>query len=193
MLSKKVRLKTMKLKLQHAPYVANKVALDLFNSPLLEEKASIERLQRKILDVMQADIQRELALDEKARVLLEQNLEEIEFMRADERQLFWMIKKQIAEEEKFPLNWDDRYSELSFKILKALNNDKLIAYSLSDNVIKNLIFKAIDSYSKIYEDAEGNVLEKLKNYKKKLVVGSDEYELIFNKLYEEELKKKGYL
>lgn len=193
MLTKKNKVKTMKLKLQHAPYVANKVALDLFNSPLLEEKASIERLQRKILDVMQTDIQRELALDEKARVLLEQNLEEIEFMRADERQLFWMIKKQIAEEEKFPLNWDDRYSELSFKILKALNHDKLIAYSLSDNVIKNLIFKAIDSYSKIYEDAEENVLEKLKNYKKKLVAGSDEYELVFNKLYEEELKKKGYL
>lgn len=193
MLPKKVRLKTMKLKLQHAPYVANKVALDLFNSPLLEEKTSVERLQRKIFEVMQADIQRELALDEKARVLLEQNLEEIEFMRADERQLFWMIKKQIAEEEKFPLNWDDRYSELSFKILKALNSEKLITYSLSDNVIKNLIFKAIDSYSKIYEDAEGNVLEKLKNYKKKLIVGSDEYELIFNKLYEEELKKKGYL
>lgn len=193
MLTKKNKVKTMKLKLQHAPYVANKVALDLFNSPLLEEKASIERLQRKILDVMQIDIQRELALDEKARVLLEQNLEEIEFMRADERQLFWMIKKQIAEEEKFPLNWDDRYSELSFKILKALNHDKLIAYSLSDNVIKNLIFKAIDSYSKIYEDAEENVLEKLKNYKKKLVAGSDEYELVFNKLYEEELKKKGYL
>lgn len=193
MLTKKNKVKTMKLKLQHAPYVANKVTLDLFNSPLLEEKASIERLQRKILDVMQTDIQRELALDEKARVLLEQNLEEIEFMRADERQLFWMIKKQIAEEEKFPLNWDDRYSELSFKILKALNHDKLIAYSLSDNVIKNLIFKAIDSYSKIYEDAEENVLEKLKNYKKKLVAGSDEYELVFNKLYEEELKKKGYL
>ncbi|RDU69621.1 DUF507 domain-containing protein [Helicobacter cholecystus] len=183
----------MKLKLQHAPYVANKVALDLFNSPILEEKVSIERLQRKILDVMQTDIQRELMLDEKARILLEQNLDEIEFMRADERQLFWMIKKQIAEEEKFPLNWDDRYSELSFKILKALNAEKLIVYSLSDNVIKNLIFKAIDSYSKIYEDAESIVLEKLKNYKKKLIVGSDEYELVFNKLYEEELKKKGYL
>lgn len=183
----------MKLKKQHAPYVANKVALDLFNSPLLEEKSSIEKLQKAILDVMQLDIQRELALDERARVLLEQNLEEVEFMRADERQLFWMIKKQIAEEENFPLNWDDRYSELSFKILKMLNAQDLIAYSLSDNIIKNIIFKAIDSYSKIYEEAEVQVLDKLKNYKKKLVVGSDEYEIIFNKLYEEELRKKGYL
>lgn len=183
----------MKIKLQHAPYVANKVALDLFNSPLLEEKSSIEQLQKTILEVLEEDIKKEIALDEKARVLLEQNLDEIEFMRADERQLFWMIKKQIANEINFPLNWDDRYSNLSHLILNALEEKNLIVFSLSDNVIKNLIFKAIDSYAKIYEDAEEVVLEKLKNYKKKLIVGSDEYELIFNKLYEEELKKKGYL
>ena len=183
----------MKIKLQHAPYVANKVALDLFNSPLLEEKSSIEQLQKVIFDVLEQDIKKEIALDEKTRVLLEQNLDEIEFMRADERQLFWMIKKQIASETNFPLNWDDRYSNLSHEILKALQDKNLIVFSLSDNVIKNLIFKAIDSYAKIYEDAEEVVLEKLKNYKKKLIVGSDEYELVFSKLYEEELKKKGYL
>lgn len=183
----------MRLKLQHAPYVANKVALDLFNSSMLEEKSSLEQLQKNIFEVMEKDIKKELALDEQARVLLEQNLDEIEFMRADERQLFWMIKKQIADSQNFPLNWDDRYNSLSHEILNHLLQKKLISFSVSENVIKNLIFKAIDSYSKIYEEAEDAVFEKLKNYKRKLVVGSDEYELVFNKLYEEELRKKGYL
>lgn len=183
----------MKIKLQHIPYIANKVALDIFNSSILDEKASPERLQKTILEVLEQDIKKEMALDEKARILLEENLDEIEFMRADERQLFWMIKKQIAQEIGFPINWDDRYSYISHKILQALTEQKLIAYSLSDNAIKNLIFKAIDSYTRIYDEAEESVLEKLKNYKRKLVVGSDEYELIFNKLYEEELKKRGYL
>lgn len=183
----------MKIKLQHAPYVANKIAFDLFNSNFIEEKASIERLQKTIFDTLEVDIKTEIALDEKVRILLEENLEEIEFMRADERQLFWMIKKQVAQDNDFPLNWDDRYSNLAHQILNALTENKLISYSLSDNAIKNLIFKAIDSYVKLYEETEEIVLEKLKNYKRKLVVGSDEYELIFNKLYEEELKKKGYL
>ena len=183
----------MKIKLQHAPYVANKIALDIFNSSIFDEKASVEHLQKSILEILEQDIKKEISLDEKARILLEENLDEIEFMRADERQLFWMIKKQIAQEIGFPLNWDDRYSHLAHQILYTLVDQKLIAYSLSDNAVKNLIFKAIDSYTKIYDEAEEIVIEKLKNYKRKIVVGSDEYELIFNKLYQEELKKKGYL
>lgn len=183
----------MKIKLQHAPYVANKVAIDVFNSSFLDEKSSIEQLQKSILKVLEKDIQIEMGIDEKAKSLLEENLDEIEFMRADERQLFWMIKKQIAQEKDFPLNWDDRYSNLAHQILNELTSKHLIAYSLSDNVIKNLIFKAIDSYARVYDEAEGAVIEKLKNYKRKLVAGSDEYELVFNKLYEEELRKKGYL
>lgn len=183
----------MKIKLQHAPYVANKVALDIFNSTFLDEKSSVERLQKTILEILEKDIQIEMGIDEKAKTLLEENLDEIEFMRADERQLFWMIKKQIAQERNFSLNWDDRYSNLAHQILNELTAKQLIAYSLSDNVIKNLIFRAIDSYTKVYDEAEEAVLEKLKNYKRKLIAGSDEYELVFNKLYEEELRKKGYL
>ncbi|WP_027327346.1 DUF507 family protein [Helicobacter pametensis] len=183
----------MKIKLQQAPYVANKIALDIFNSTFIDEKASIEHLQKTIFAILEEDIKAEIIIDEKVRSLLEENLEEIEFMRADERQLFWMIKKQVAQESGFPLNWDDRYSNLSHQILHALTKGGLISYSLSDNVIKNLIFKAIDSYVKLYEEIEDIVIEKLKNYKRKLVAGSDEYELIFSKLYEEELKKKGYL
>ncbi|ANV98477.1 competence protein [Helicobacter enhydrae] len=183
----------MRIKLQHAPYVANKVALDIFNSQVIEQKSPIEQIQKVVFGVLEKNIKEEMSIDEKARVLLDQNLEEIEFMRADERQLFWLIKKQIAEEANFPINWDDRYSKLSHEILQQLIHQKLITFSLSDNVIKNLIFKAIDSYAKIYEEAENIVFEKLKNYKRKLVAGSDEYELVFNKLYEEELRKKGYL
>lgn len=183
----------MKIRLQHAPYVANKVALDVFNSTFLDEKSPIERLQKIILEILEKDIQIEMGIDEKAKALLEENLDEIEFMRADERQLFWMIKKQIAQERNFSLNWDDRYSNIAHQILNELTGRQLIAYSISDNIIKNLIFKAIDSYAKVYEEAEEAVLEKLKTYKRKLVSGSDEYNLVFNKLYEEELRKKGYL
>ena len=35
------------------------------------------------------------------------------------------------------------------------------------------------------------VLKKLEKYKRKLVYGSEEYEIVFAKLYEEELRKRG--
>ncbi|PAF42832.1 DUF507 family protein [Helicobacter sp. 11S02596-1] len=183
----------MKLKLTHIPHVANKIALDIANSSLLELKTPIENVANLAKTILEEDIKKELEIDEKAKNLLEENLDEIEFMRADERQLFWMIKRQIAEKENFLLSWEDRYNELSHKILDEISLEGFIQFGVSENLIKNLIFKSIDTYSKIYEEIEEEVIEKMKNYKRKLLAGTDEYELVFEKLYEEELRRKGFL
>ncbi|MDO7253349.1 DUF507 family protein [Helicobacter cappadocius] len=183
----------MKLKLTHISHVANKIALDIANSNLLELKAPIENIANTARVILEEDIKKEAEIDEKAKSLLEENLDEIEFMRADERQLFWMIKRQIAEQENFLLSWEDRYSDISHRILDEISLEGFIKFSISENLIKNIIFKSIDSYSKIYEEIEDEVIEKIKHYKRKILVGTDEYELVFEKLYEEELKRKGFL
>lgn len=183
----------MRLKLTHINHIANKIALDIANSNLIEIDATMETISALAKMILEKDLKKELEIDEKAKVLLEQNLDEIEFMRADERQLFWMIKRQIAERENFLLSWEDRYNEISHKILDELILEGYIRFSVSENLIKNLIFKAIDTYSTIYEEIEEGVIEKMKSYKRKLIAGTDEYELVFEKLYEEELKRRGFL
>lgn len=183
----------MRLKLTHINHIANKIALDIANSNLIEIDATMETISALAKMILEKDLRKELEIDEKAKVLLEQNLDEIEFMRADERQLFWMIKRQIAERENFLLSWEDRYNEISHKILDELILEGYIRFSVSENLIKNLIFKAIDTYSTIYEEIEEGVIEKMKSYKRKLIAGTDEYELVFEKLYEEELKRRGFL
>lgn len=183
----------MRLKLTHINHIANKIALDIANSNLIEINAMIETIASLAKMILEKDLKKELEIDEKAKVLLEENLDEIEFMRADERQLFWMIKRQIAERENFLLSWEDRYNEISHTILDELILEGYIRFNVSENLIKNLIFKAIDTYSTIYEEIEEGVIEKMKSYKRKLIVGTDEYELLFEKLYEEELKRRGFL
>ena len=91
------------------------------------------------------------------------------------------------------LNWEDRYIHLAHKILDELYEEDLIEYSTSETRVKNVIFKAIDGYVKIYNEIENIVNEKISNYKRKIVFGSEEYDLIFDRLYQEELKKKGFL
>lgn len=181
----------MKLKLTHIPHVANKIALDIANSNLLELKTPIENIANIAKIILEQDIKKEMEIDQKAKNLLEENLDE--YMRVDERQLFWMIKRQIAEQENFLLSWEDRYSDISHKILDEIILEGYVKFNVSENLIKNLIFKSIDLYSKIYEEIEDEVIEKIKHYKRKILVGTDEYELVFEKLYEEELKRKGFL
>lgn len=86
----------MRLKLHHTPYVSRRITRDLISCEFIEvrkEKASIEEQVERILD---QDIEKELALDEKVHEILDAQTEEIEYLNADRRQLFWMTKKKTC-------------------------------------------------------------------------------------------------
>lgn len=182
----------MKLKAQHAPYIANKISIDLAHSNYITMKSPIENLAQVALECLLANIREEAAIDERVREILEEREREIEDFGMDERELFRMCKRQVAKERNFYLAWEERCSDVSHQILHVLET-KHIAFDVSETMIKNIIFKAINDYSKIYDKAEDAVFEKLKKYKRKLIFGTEEYEIVFSKLYEEELRKRGLL
>ena len=181
----------MRLKMQHASYIANKISIDLGNSSHTEILVPIANIAQVALEYLQSNIQKEQAIEEKVREILEERSDEIEDFNMDERELFRMCKRQIANEQNFYLAWEERCSDLSHQILSALH--AYIKINASETIIKNIIFKAINEYSKIYDKAEEAVIEKLKKYKRKLTYGTEEYEIVFSKLYEEELRKRGLL
>lgn len=183
----------MRLKLSHIQYIADKIALDLGNASFVEilsNKGDIIKVASKYLE---EDIQKEAIIEEKARNFIEDNIDDIESSGASEKQMFFLIKKRLADESDFILSWDDRYSNLSHKIMDELIDTSIINFRVSEIMIKNIIFKSINSYAKAYKDIEYRVLDRIKNYKKKLLVGTEEYELVFGKMYEEELRKQGFL
>ncbi|WOE70080.1 DUF507 family protein [Hydrogenimonas thermophila] len=183
----------MKLSSAHAPYIANKIGIDLANASFVEIIRGIEPVIEKAKEVIEKDVKNERALEERVNELIEEKEDEIEFMRADVRQLFWMIKKRLAPEYGVILNYEERYSDLSHKILNELWEEDLIDYSVSENQVRGVIFKAIEDYMKSFEQIEDVVLEKISHYKRKLIPGTEEYDLIFERLYEEELRKRGMM
>lgn len=183
----------MRLRLPHATYVSNKIAIDILNSGFVEISQTLDQIKKIAQTHLEQDIKKEMALESKVSELLEENSDEIEFMRLDQRQLFWMAKKKLAEEYQVILSLEDRYNNLAHTIMNALVDEGVIYFEVSDNKVKNIIFRAIDSYLKGFEEIEDLVLERIDNYKRKLIPGTEEYELVFQKLYEDELKKKGLL
>ncbi|RDU71940.1 DUF507 domain-containing protein [Helicobacter aurati] len=181
----------MKLKPQHAQFLANHVVLDLSQSHSIQITATLANLNRLATDIIREDIQQEANIEKKARDILEQYQEEIEEDEVNEKQLFMMVKKQIAKEEGFLLSYNERYSQLAHRILDEFIEEKYIVCKVPENTVKNIMLQSMQNYMKFQEDAYDAVIAKLKNYKKKLIAGSDEYELVFAKLYEEELSKRG--
>ena len=130
---------------------------------------------------------------EKVEEILDSQTEEIEYLNADRRQLFWMTKKRLANDFGVILNNEDRFSDIAHKILDYLWEEDYIHFTCSDNQIKNVIFGSLDDFIKGFEKADGEVLAKLKNYKRKLIPGTEDYDLVYHRLYEEELIKRGLI
>ncbi|MRJ02372.1 MAG: DUF507 family protein [Epsilonproteobacteria bacterium] len=183
----------MRLRLPHAPYVAHKIAIDLLKSGLVTFTSGVEPVIKAVREVLEEELKREAALDERVKELMEEHEEEIEFTLADSKQLFIMIKRRLAPEYGVILNYEDKYNDYAHKILKRLYEDDLIYYEIPDNKVKNIIYGAIMGYVKSYDEIEDIVLEKMSHYKRKLVPGSEEYNIVFDKIFEAELRKRGML
>jgi hypothetical protein len=183
----------MKIGKPHAPYIANKISIDLLNSTFIKMNQGIEPVAEAAKKLIEDDIQKEAALEERVYEIMEENEDEMDFMQVDKRNMFWLIKKRLAGEYGVILSYEDRYSDLSHKILDELIQTDLIEFQVSENMVKNVIFNSIESYIERFEDIEDRVIEKIKNYKRKLIPGSEEYDIVFEKLYQEELKKIGMM
>ena len=183
----------MRMKLHHTPYISRRISRDLVNCEFVEIRKTKDEIADQIERILDADIEKEHELDEKVAEVLEDQQEEIEYLNADYRQLFWLAKKRMANEFGVILNNEDRFSDIAHQILDFLWEEDYIHYTCSDNKIKNVIFDSIDDFLKGFTKADDAVMDKIKNYKRKLIPGTEEYDIVYHRLYEEELIKRGLM
>ena len=101
----------MRLKPQQTGYVATKIGIDLANAPFITMPKGRDAVVEAMKTIIDANLKKEHTLDEKVKDIIDENYDEIEFQHADERQLFFMIKKKMAAEHGVIMNYDDRYND----------------------------------------------------------------------------------
>ncbi len=183
----------MRLKQNHVQYIARRITKDLVNCDFVEIRSPKEDITAEIVRIMSEDIKKESALDEAVSNMLDGQEDEIEFYKADYRQLFWMTKKRMANEYGVILNNTERFSDISHQVLDYLWEEDFIHFVVSDNQVKNVIVASIEEFMKGFDDADSAAYEKIKNYKRRLIPGTDDYNDIYNRLYEEELVRRGLI
>lgn len=181
----------MKLSHKSIPHIANKIAIDLNKSGVVTMTKGLEAVMNEAEKILIINVNQEMALEDKVDEICDENEEEIEFMLADERQLFFMIKKKLAPEFGVILNYEERYSDIAHKILDELYEEDLIHFDVTENRIKNIIYNAITGFMADSSAIEDAVMDKIHSYKRKFIPGTDEFEILFEKLYREELTKRG--
>ena len=181
----------MKISLKSIPHIASKISIDLNKSGVATMTRGLEPVAQEAEKILIHNVHQELALEDKAAEICDENEEEIEFMLADERQLFFMIKKKLAPEFGVILNYEERYSDIAHKILDELYEEDLIHFDVTENRIKNIIYNSITSFIAEASEIDDAVMDKIRTYKKKYIPGTDEFEILHVKLYREELLKRG--
>ncbi|CAA6827237.1 MAG: Hypothetical protein probably associated with Carbamoyl-phosphate synthase [uncultured Sulfurovum sp.] len=181
----------MRLKAKQTGYVAAKIGIDLANADFATMPKGKEAVVEACKAIIDANLEQERKLDAKVEEMLDANYDEIEVQQVKERELFFMIKKRLAPDFGLIMNYDDRYNEVSHLILDELYENYLLEYEVNDNQIRNVIFKAFKAFAEAYDKMDDTVYEKIQNMQKEYVPGSVEYELVYERLYEEELKKRG--
>jgi len=181
----------MKISLKTIPHISSKIAIDLNKSGIVTMTKGLESVAEEARKVLEESVKQELALEDRVDEICDENEEEIEFMLADERQLFFMIKKKLAPEFGVILNYEERFSDLSHKILDELYEEDLIHFDVTENRIKNVIYNAITSFLADSSEIEDAVMDKIRSYKKKYIPGTDEFDILHEKLYHEEMMKRG--
>lgn len=181
----------MKISLKTIPHICSKIAVDLNKSGVVTMTKGLEAVSGEAEKILTNNVKKEMALDEKVRDICEDNEEEIEYNLVDERQLFFMIKKKLAPEYDVILNYEERYSDISHKILDELYEEDLIHFEVSENRIKNIIYNSITSFIADASEVDDAVMDKIRSYKKHYIPGTDEFEILYEKLYREEMTKRG--
>jgi len=181
----------MKMTQKTIPHIANKIAIDLTKSGIVSMTKGLEPVAAEAEKVLLESVKQEMALEEKVNEICDANEDEIEFMLADERQLFFMIKKKLAPEFDVILDYEERFSDLAHKILDELYEEDLIHFDVTENRVKNVIYNAMTSFMADSSEIEDAVMDKIRSYKRKFIPGTDEFEILHEKLYREELSKRG--
>lgn len=181
----------MKVTLSQVPHIASRVAVELARSGLVTMTRGMDPIIAEAQKVLEDGVKKEAALEARVKEIVSENEDQIDFYQADDRQLFFMIKKKLAPEYGVILSYEDRFSDMAHKILNAIYEEDLINYEVSESRLKNVIYDAITSFIADSSEIEQAVNEKMRSFQKQLVPGTDEYELRYEKLYREELNRRG--
>jgi hypothetical protein len=83
-----------------------------------------------------------------------------------------------------------KINALSHLIVKALQKSGIVAFLKPENDVRLQIVKTLTDELKIEEVIDAEVRRRLASYSRKITEGNREWDVMYQKLYEEETKKR---
>lgn len=155
-----------------------------------------------LAEVMTNDLEAEDRLNDEVRDLLGQYEEYMRREGISYSEMFRRIKNQLIAQRKIvrasgrdtrdPMKLSrDKVNDLSHKIVTAMRTSRQFRLKRDPNEIRLAIVKAMTDLLMTEEKADSAARTKVRTQKRDIPEGSEEYDLLHQRYYSEELKKLG--
>jgi len=162
----------MKLPERLIERIADRIVRELTEEKLIEAEDP-ELFRKKVLGVFRKAEEEEKELDEKTKEILKEKMNLLEETNLDYRTAFKAVKAKLAEEMKININR---------RTVEIYEDPPLIRKRVAD-ILRDALREE--------EEIERRVREKIRQQSKNILEGTPEWNLLYRRIYEDELRQRG--
>lgn len=182
----------MKLPAKLVERVADNIVDDLIQSHLIEAD-NPEEFRNKVKELIIQAIEEEKEIEKEAENLVEQHMHIVQSEELRYRTAVRKVKERLAEERNIHLNPEERMNQVAHKIKKLIETDDTVEIFDHPNKIRRRIFEKLKQLVREEKEIDREVRKRIKSYSRKIEEGTPEWRILYNRIYEDILKRKGYL
>lgn len=170
--------------------IINKLLSELLTKKYIEVE-DVDYFKKQLLAIFKEADEEEKNLDERAKEILKDQLSYIEKENIDYRTAYRTIRMKLAEEMKIETKSRERMNQITNRIRDLIKNDPNIEIYEDIPMIRKVISSILIEAAKEEEEIEKEVRMRIKNYSKKIVEGTSEWNILYKRIYQDTLKQRG--
>ncbi len=171
--------------------IAEAIVRGLAHDERILELEDEQTFKKKIIGIFKKAQEEEKLLDDRAKEVLKKNLDVLEKEGIDYRTAFQAVRKKLAEEMNINIDRRERLNQIVNRIMDLIMEDESVEIYEDPPVIRGKVRKIVMEALRIEEEIEREVRKRIKKYSKDILEGSPEWNILWKRIYEDELKKRG--
>ncbi|WP_293443309.1 DUF507 family protein [Persephonella sp.] len=182
----------MKIPARLVERIVNNIVKELTEKHYIEAENE-EEFKKAVFEIINKAIEEEKEIEEEAEKLVEQHMHLIESEDIRYRTAVMKVKEKLAEERNIHLDPEERMNQIAHKIKKYIETENSIEIFEHPNKIRRKIFEILKQLVKEEKEIDREVRQRIKSYSRKILEGTPEWRILYNRIYEDALKRRGLL
>ncbi|WP_456399640.1 DUF507 family protein [Persephonella sp.] len=157
------------------------------------EAENEKKFKSDLLNIINKAIEEEKEIEQQAEKLVEQHMHLVESEDIRYRTAVLKVKEKLAEERNIHLDPEERMNQVAHQIRKYIETDPEVEIFEHPNKIRRKVFEILKELIREEKEIDREVRQRIKSYSRKILEGTPEWRILYNRIYEDALKRRGLL